>query len=912
MTSHTIHDEQTTPVPRSRASQSSQSPSASHCDTLPYSLTGPLPHPPFTPKHDRNGGSQSTHDNVAIVKNSPSVSAPLRLGAPPSTPRASAQPLPCVATPGHASSQDSEHTFTKIGHIQQAVQCELANSWVEEEGKAFQAHLEAIIDTKYPDLDAKIQSWLNGYEDYSNAKAWTCIPSNARKEDRLYEPIVQVMNDILTEFQPPDQEKERARAAIDTHKKPFVHNNPNPADATATDETADETNDTDETDSTDTTDATASTGQTTLNSSPDITTFGNGPAATGKSYTIAYAFALNVWEIKLRLSEKLSQNDRDQVAVYAREIFIQQPNRRFVYTPLLSKRELRVIRFDRAGCYYTHKINYHEQAKFFVKLVLLVASFDEELIGYDTTVYWANEKRFLSMCAPVTYHSGTQDWKANSTEMLFDLEDRPMFSRHTIRSRGTVCWSASYGGNTYIIKDYWRADGREIEADFLKELVGVRGVGQMFAFENDRESIKEARGFNDESDMHSDSTTRTTVLGRSFMRIVVHRHGSTLEQAHSPLVLLRAIRDIVLGHRESFLERGILHRDISFNNLLLSAKLEHGAGVIIDWDMARRLIDLLSGTSTTGDARTGTRAFQSVKVLLGSPQLGHHDHMDDLESIFYVLYYILYGYDTAGRRLPDEKLGRIAKWENLSTEPGLLAESKGFFIQNDDSQELTRFDGPYSQPLCDLTEGLQKFFRPRIALANGSVGARRRTTFPPYQATQAKIDYENFLDHIDLAITKIESLPPSTPLPSPIPFSLHGFPSPPSPGKRVHDDNDDATGDSPHSPSTKRPRRGTSASDPSTPTRRSTVPINSSPLRPPPRASTSYGGDETRSERRMTITSDNDDPFQSHPVSVAPAPVRVARQRVAPYMSDATRETFGSDRATPRNIYGNQHQRPPS
>ncbi|KAJ7220134.1 hypothetical protein GGX14DRAFT_355215, partial [Mycena pura] len=385
----------------------------------------------------------------------------------------------------------------------------------------------------------------------------------------------------------------------------------------------------------------------TLKSEPDISVFGTGPSAT-KSANIPdrqrYSHIASLWEVKVEST--FGDDQKKQIATYSRETFIQQPNRKFVYATMLTARDIRVLRFDRAGCYYSQKIDYHANAVFFVKLVLLLSSFDEAVLGFDTSIYWENGRRKMKITPPEIFDKTAKSWEANTRELVFDLDDKPLFSRRTIRSRGTVCWVATYNDEQYIVKDYWRADGRLCESEFLRSLVNIKGVGQMLTYVDDRDSIKLGRGL---ESMISDSGA--PVADRSFMRVVVRKYGETLEKATSARHLLCAVRDIVEGHRDSLLELDTLHRDISFNNLLLSLTADDARGVIIDWDMAKRMSDLVreQGRGTDGDLRTGTMAYQSVRKLRGDPRLSHHDHMDDLESIFYVLCYVLFSHDTSGK-----------------------------------------------------------------------------------------------------------------------------------------------------------------------------------------------------------------------------------------------------------------------
>ncbi|KAJ7645373.1 hypothetical protein B0H17DRAFT_450013 [Mycena rosella] len=456
---------------------------------------------------------------------------------------------------------------------------------------------------------------------------------------------------------------------------------------------------------------------------------------------------------------------RGQVGSYAREVFIQQSNRRFVYVTLMTSQIIRILRFDRAGCYYTQPIYYHKDSVSFVKFVLLLSSLNEELLGFGTSISWIAGQRVMKMTPPELFNHTKQRWEPNTAELIFTLADQPMFSRRTIRSRGTVCWIAKHAGQEYVIKDYWRADGRAHESAFLKDFVGVKGVGQMFAFNDERDSIKAGRGFGEQEIMTSDAQSKC-VLNRWFMRLVLPQYGDTLEKATSASHLLCAVRDIVRGHRDSLVLKGILHRDISFTNLLLSFHETHG--VVIDWDLAKEMEKVIQDQGIDDDSRTGTRAYQSVKVLNGSSDLGHHDNMDDLESIFYVLYHVLFGHDTSGNPVHFEALGQIADWQNIVTRPPLLAKSKQYFLEKGVRQHITRYTSPDEQTLAALMKELQRFFRPRMGSIDAALDDdEEHIDFPKYDQQEAAGRYEAFISIIDQAILKLPEVLPAPAPPSP-------------------------------------------------------------------------------------------------------------------------------------------------
>ncbi|KAJ7509697.1 hypothetical protein B0H11DRAFT_2270088 [Mycena galericulata] len=666
-------------------------------------------------------------------------------------------------TPQRVSFHDSEGTYRKIQHIQEAVHQELADAWVAaDDGKTrlFQESLKRKIDGAYPDLKTKAQGWVHDYAGYDEkTRSWTNIPCEPRLGKHLYTPISNLLRDIVKEFGndvQPEQDREpgqvlKKREVKLTWNRPFPHN----IDDAEDDETI-------------------------LKSCPDICIMGVGPAATREADLLeAPSYSQVATPVRIKRKDRLTKIVKDQVSIYAREVFIKQPNRLFVYAPVMTGKTIRVIQFDRSGAQYSEPIDYHADPIFFIKLVVLFSSLNEELVGYDTSIYWENSKRMLAMVPDEIWDTSDQSagphWKPNDENrvLVFEIlnkdgepnaDPEPLFARHTIRSRGTVCWRVMREGREFLIKDYWGVDKRTRESEFLKEVAGTKGVGQMYAFADDRESTCHLRGFEPGSRMMS--TTETFVPNRSLSRLALEMYMDTLNTATSAHQLLSAVRDIVSGHRDALLSKGILHRDISLDNLLLSPK-ENESGVLIDFDMAKKTQDILSNIGTVGDSRTGTRAYQSIKVLFKDEKLGHHDHMDDLESIFYVLFHVCYGHDLNGAPLPVPPPD-ISHWHSMAIDPVALGEIKAVFLIRSARTPMTRFSGAEKGIMLPLMSQLRKFFRNRLDAIDAAITVDDPIAFPSYSPTDALADYSRFLGLIDAAIEKLLLVIPVPPPPSPL------------------------------------------------------------------------------------------------------------------------------------------------
>ncbi|KIJ15390.1 hypothetical protein PAXINDRAFT_169232 [Paxillus involutus ATCC 200175] len=132
---------------------------------------------------------------------------------------------------------------------------------------------------------------------------------------------------------------------------------------------------------------------------------------------------------------------------------------------------------------------------------------------------------------------------------------------------------------------------------------------------------------------------------------------------------VRGVRGAVLGH-QYLTSIGVLHRDISENNIVLARRPGEERGYLIDFDMAKRQEpekptkaavktnhdDLLlveddgvarSSSPIPSDEmtplkalRTGTIPYMSFNVLYG----GRHTHFDDMESFLYVVFLFFFTY----------------------------------------------------------------------------------------------------------------------------------------------------------------------------------------------------------------------------------------------------------------------------
>ncbi|KAI0292950.1 hypothetical protein B0F90DRAFT_1835920 [Multifurca ochricompacta] len=101
-------------------------------------------------------------------------------------------------------------------------------------------------------------------------------------------------------------------------------------------------------------------------------------------------------------------------------------------------------------------------------------------------------------------------------------------------------------------------------------------------------------------------------------RLVLETLGRPLNRFKSTRQLCEVIRDAIIGKKYHFLlGDGMLHRDVSAGNILIG---EDGRGILIDWDLSKRV--------TKGDYMQGTWQFYRYGACLTL----HVDHMKFLTT----------------------------------------------------------------------------------------------------------------------------------------------------------------------------------------------------------------------------------------------------------------------------------------
>ncbi|WPJ66546.1 hypothetical protein SMAC4_14062 [Sordaria macrospora] len=406
---------------------------------------------------------------------------------------------------------------------------------------------------------------------------------------------------------------------------------------------------------------------------------------------------------------------------------------------------MRIWKFDRLGAIASEQFNINTEGLKFVSTVLAFLWMSEEELGFDPSIIKENDKRFVQI-------------KSNdSTERL--IIDKVMLRARCISGRATTCWKAHPEGDSQtplVIKDSWQYPERDEEGELLRDATdkGVVNVVRYYYHETvqvrgtDDDVRSNVRGAIDVSTVknyrpeRSTPPTRTVTAstsrkGRStsmagkkrsssqtdaalpsskrscttqassdalqnrvHRRVIVRDYGQPIYKASSRAALLAALEGCIDGHESLWRKAGLLHRDISINNLMINEDDNNPSwrSFLIDLDLAvRKERESASGAKGI----TGTRAFIAIGVLLGE----QHSFMHDLESFFWVLFWICVHYNGPSESRVVEGFNQ---WNYIR--PVMLANlKKGHVVHEGDFIKSAEANfTAYYQPLIPWVNRLRK------------------------------------------------------------------------------------------------------------------------------------------------------------------------------------------------------------
>jgi hypothetical protein len=430
---------------------------------------------------------------------------------------------------------------------------------------------------------------------------------------------------------------------------------------------------------------------------------------------------------------------------YAREVLAAQDSRRFVLGFTLCGSLMRIWTFDRLGGIASEQFDINKEGLQFVSAMLGFLWMDEEQLGFDPTIITDGATRYIEI-------------KRDDDKVRLVI-DKVIKRVACVAGRATTCWKvhqADYPESPLVVKDSWQYPERDEEGELLREatITGVKNVARYFHHEtvciggqeddicaNVRKGldITKATNYKPEKPMPPPSTTgrrtsrrdrsssthgrkrsssctempmppskrtcssspvKRVISNRVHRRVIVCDYGKPIYKASSQVSLLAAFEQCIEGYESLYTQAGLLQRDISLNNLMVNEDDGNPSwrAFLIDLDLA---IKEQRETSSGARGKTGTRAFMAIGVLLDDQQ---HSYMHDLESFFWVLFWICIHYDGPKQ---ERVVPRFDKWNYLDAEE-LAGSKKG--IVDDEIDFLntanTNFT-PYYQQLIPCVNRLR-------------------------------------------------------------------------------------------------------------------------------------------------------------------------------------------------------------
>ncbi|RYO95254.1 hypothetical protein DL766_002067 [Monosporascus sp. MC13-8B] len=425
--------------------------------------------------------------------------------------------------------------------------------------------------------------------------------------------------------------------------------------------------------------------------------------------TFWYKHVLVVAEQKKSYDTSRFKADFLQLTRHVRNVFADQPTRRFAHAFSLCASKMELWVFDRSGAYSSGTFDIHDEPDKFARALVGYTTMDDDLMGLDIFVERQDGHRYVTL----------DDTTGKEVRLRLD---KAMVRQEAIVCRGTTCYETQ---NSHVAKFSWASDKRKLEVEQLRlaEAMGVEGVARIVAhrrittiaemrnglqfpaahrfrgedvnFDDSPPNANTSSKRKSSSDHTSDdasgskrrrSTSRksklATVLNdqlsigkakpslytpgedlwenRIYSCLVVSPAGRVISEFRTIKELLESERDAIKSHQSLYTKGKILHRDISSNNIIITdPETANGfKGMLIDLDLAKVRDSGPSGARH----QTGTVQFMAVEVL----RKADHTYRHDLESFFYVLLWMCarqaWSNGFGGEQQPPKE-SLLRKWE---------------------------------------------------------------------------------------------------------------------------------------------------------------------------------------------------------------------------------------------------------
>ncbi|KAL4062383.1 hypothetical protein V8B97DRAFT_1877936 [Scleroderma yunnanense] len=400
---------------------------------------------------------------------------------------------------------------------------------------------------------------------------------------------------------------------------------------------------------------------------PDITIYANGNFRRDKSKIDFTELEMTIEVKRSKSHDPFSDADntpfekdtedgklvRGQITAYATAQLGKQ-FRLFTFSVVIVGEMARILRWDRSGATVTRAFDYVQNPALLVQFFQRFVSQTREGRGWDPSVARIDEtclpeaipspdiipaarnalnlrsdSSMFCIQVPVSDDSNTAD----GSEFCHYIGGRPPCP-YSLIGRSTRAWRVFNVVTKRIVflKDTWRIDAddidpegvtyRKLHAHNVPNVATVEASGDV-GYRTVTQSLTHEPW----------SKVRKTITGHIHYRLVLQEVGNRLDEFRCTRELVTAVPDTLTALAAALRSANILHRDISFGNIIIFLD-EQGyfkKGLLIDWDLCKDITKL----GARRRDRTGTWQFMSAALLRDVNK--QHTIADDLESSLHVL-----------------------------------------------------------------------------------------------------------------------------------------------------------------------------------------------------------------------------------------------------------------------------------
>ncbi|OJI90659.1 hypothetical protein ASPTUDRAFT_62688 [Aspergillus tubingensis CBS 134.48] len=434
----------------------------------------------------------------------------------------------------------------------------------------------------------------------------------------------------------------------------------------------------------------------------------------------------------------------------AREVLAAQDTRRFVLGFAICGSFMRTWTFDRLEGVASDRFDINTNGLQFVFSVLGFLWISDEQYWFDPTIIITEDgRRFIEI---------EQNGEVQRLFLEGVIKRTPC-----IAGRATTCWKAyreDDPGIPLVVKDSWQDTEHDEEGRLLQEATNAGHCLRSWTVDDVRYNIRGGLDIRTATTLHhseqaeapsagasvansqhkGQSTDRPNIerpysQDRAFLppskrprlsspndisekpsnrihrRVIMRDYGKPIYTASTHSILLAALEGCITGH-QSLHKAGILHRDISPHNLMINENKNNNnnpfwPAFLIDLDLAIKEQRDIPAPESNG-SKTGTRPFMAIGALMGEK----HSFMHDLESFFWVIFWICVHYEAPGSKGRRRTVAIFDRWNFIDTDD-LAVMKQGFvFTEVDFLRCADKYFTLYYKPLVSCVNALRKVVFP--------------------------------------------------------------------------------------------------------------------------------------------------------------------------------------------------------